>query len=258
MDIARLFMPNKNKQHLEGGDEFLGAFDGRVNSAVIVNFVIFKIAKKLTYGALIVFSSGFLHVNAKQPEIIFSESRVVPFPLPTFGHELIEQKEERISNGIELLTLIPASGEPVTEPSSQHERNHTPSKSGHTQNETNDGRISVEESHELTPEGAHKFNIFLLINMTIFVSAFLLSAYFSMRRTLRRDWAKHMPKGQALKVPTMGMISILCVPRRIKSRSWQMWEQRQWFRDMKACHGLAVAYRDSWYWKRSVKATNDQ
>ncbi|SUP83793.1 hypothetical protein ACILPN_17745 [Yersinia wautersii] len=180
--------------------------------------------------------------------------------IPDLESPLLSHEKEFnwIGNNVELLSPVSALSEPVTEPGAQPESSNTPNKGNHTQSEANKGRIGVEEKHELTPEGVHQFEIFLLIQIAIFLPAFLLSVYFSMRRTLRRDWAKHMPKGLAPKVSPIGMISILCVPRLIKSHRWQIWEQRQWFRDMKACYGLAVAYRDTWHWKRSIKAIDYQ
>ncbi|EMB4112526.1 hypothetical protein AB6V67_11670 [Serratia marcescens] len=95
------------------------------------------------------------------------------------------------------------------------------------------------------------------MGVVIFPSLFLLGAYLSMRQALRRDWAKHMTKGRAPKVPVLGMISIFCITRRIKPRRWRIWEQRLWFRDMKACQGLVAAYRDARHWKKSALGESD-
>lgn len=102
----------------------------------------------------------------------------------------------------------------------------------------------------------HRFEE-VVVGVVIFPSLFLLGAYLSMRQALRRDWAKHMTKGRAPKVPVLGMISIFCITRRIKPRRWRIWEQRLWFRDMKACQGLVAAYRDARHWKKSALGESD-
>lgn len=249
--MGKLTMTNKNKQHLKRGYELLGVFDGRVNSAVIVNLVSFENAKKLAYGALIIFSSGFFYVNAKQSEIIFSESRVVPFSFQTLGHVFIEQKEERISNSIEFLTSVSMHRAPVAVPSTETKRNDSPQKN-------DEGRVGVEKQSELTPEGIHKFWQLLLSMIATSLFLFPLGAYFSMRGTLRCDWAKHKSKSRVPKALPLAMIFILSVPRSVKSHRWQIWEQRHWFRDMKECHGLDRAYQDTQFWKWSINKTDYQ
>lgn len=80
--------------------------------------------------------------------------------------------------------------------------------------------------------------------------AFPAGVYISMRRNIHRDWRQHIPKGRLPKAPVMGMLSIWFFPRKIKPLSWQVWEQRSWFLDMKFRYGFEIAYRDTWYWKK--------
>lgn len=192
------------------------------------------------------FSVG--QVKAQAVEIDLSSPRIL-----VTSTQLLEAVPQfqlnRVGNGIEFLAYVSAFGEPVTKPCPKTEGQDSPASSP---DEGNKPGVGAEQNFELTPEGVHKSGPLLLIQIAIFLSLFPLGVYLSVRRALRRDWAKHMPKGRALKVPVMGMISILCVTRRIKSRRWLVWEQRQWFRDMKVSHGLVVAYRDTQAWKKSV------
>lgn len=160
---------------------------------------------------------------------------------------------DRVGNGIELLTHVSAFGEPVTKPRPKTEGQDSPAS---RPEEGNKSGVGAKQNFELAPGGIHKSGPLLLIQMAIFLSLFPLGVYLSVRRALRRDWAKHMSKERALKVPTLGAISILCAPRCIKSHRWQIWEQRQWFRDMKVTHGLVAAYQDTRCWERLVIGGN--
>ncbi|MER0046537.1 hypothetical protein ABRP56_09095 [Pectobacterium odoriferum] len=150
-----------------------------------------------------------------------------------------------VGNSIELLSPIPASGKLMPEPDAKQEGNDSPSKG--------DGGLNgLEERDYVTQKATHDLREFLLTQLAALFVMFPLGAYIGMRQELRRAWKEHTPKGYLLKVPTLAILSITAIPMRIKSRRWQIWEQRQWFRDMKVCHGVAVAYRDAWYWKKLV------
>ncbi|MEX2952745.1 hypothetical protein AB4K01_16265 [Serratia fonticola] len=187
-------------------------------------------------------------VKAQAVEIYLASPRIL-----VTSTQLLEASPQfqfdRIGNGIEFLTHVSAFGEPMAKPRPKTEGQDSP---GSSPDEGNKSGVGAEQNFELTPEGVHKSGSLLLIQIAIFLSLFPLGVYLSVRRALRRDWAKHMPKGRVLKVPVLGMISILCISRRIKTRRWQMWDQRQWFRDMKVSHGLVAAYRDTQFWKKSV------
>ncbi|MBN5390758.1 hypothetical protein HS042_24525 [Serratia marcescens] len=240
---------DESKQHEGRGEHFTRLSKVR-NYPIGVGFTSLKGSKKLLNGCLVLACLSGGEVRAQLPEVVSIDFRAISFSVPTVINEGIQYQEDFIGNGIELFAPIPALGKPMTEPSTQTERNNRP-------NEGNKGWVGIEKQNELTPEGVHKFKYFLLIQIGIFLSVFPLSVYFSMRQALRRDWAKHMPKGRAPKVSVLGVISILCITRRFKPRRWQMWEQRQWFRDMKACHGLVAAYRDVRHWKKSAIGESD-
>lgn len=179
-------------------------------------------------------------VNAEKIEFVWNG----PFR-PEPQQLLSEEQLNRIGSGVELLSFVPVLGEPMSKPDPQ-------AKSTYRPDERNEGRIGVEQQNKLTPDDTHRFWRLLLIQLSVFTVVFPVVVYISMRANLRREWRKHIPKGGRLKVPTLGMISILCISRRIKPRGWQIWEQRHWFRDMQACHGIKVAYRDTWYWKKII------
>lgn len=217
---------------------------------ISVGFTSLKGSKKLFYGCLVLACLSGGEVRAQLPEVVSIDSGAISFSVPTVINEGIQYQKEFIGNGIELFAPIPALGKPMAEPSTQTERNNRP-------NESNKGWVGIEKQNELAPGSVHKSGQLLLIHITIFLFVFPLGVYLSVRRALRRDWAKHMPKGRSPKVSVLGMISILCITRRIKSRRWKIWEQRQWFRDVKACHGLVAAYRDARHWKKSAIGERD-
>ncbi|EOG1854722.1 TPA: hypothetical protein MIT56_23640 [Klebsiella pneumoniae] len=150
-----------------------------------------------------------------------------------------------VGNSIEFIKPVPGERSLIAIPQPKTKGNQGP-------DEHNQGRVGIEQQNELSPDASHKFWRLLLIQLSVFAAAFPAGVYISMRRNIRRDWRKHIPKGQLPKVPTLAMMSILCVSRRIKSHRWRLWEQRQWFRDMRVRYGIEVAYRDACYWKKLV------
>ncbi|WP_144136002.1 hypothetical protein [Kosakonia radicincitans] len=155
----------------------------------------------------------------------------------------VKEQFDRIRNGIEFIKPVPGYRFLISVPQTNTEANDRPA-------ESDKRRIGVEQQNKLTPEDSHKFWRLLLIQLVAFAVAFPVGAYFSLRARIRSDWRKHIPKGRLPKVSVLAMILILCLPRRIKSHRWQIWEQRHWFSDMALNLGFEAAYRDTWYWKQ--------
>ncbi|AUO63825.1 hypothetical protein WM46_03135 [Citrobacter freundii complex sp. CFNIH2] len=156
-----------------------------------------------------------------------------------------KEKFNRVGNRIEFIKPVPGESSLIAVPQPKAERHQCP-------HESNECRVGVKHKHKLNPDISHKFWQLLLIQLSAFAVVFHSGAYLCMRANIRRDWRQHIPKGRLPKAPVMGMLSILCLPRRIKPLQWQLWEQRSWFLDMKIRHGFEVAYRDAWYWKKLI------
>ena len=232
-------------QHLNAGDNPCWFFDCRNDSALRVNLTRLQCAKKSIYGLLVISCLSAGQVRAQPPEIFSGYFGHVPFASQTVIAKGIEFNKKVVSDSVELLSFVPVLGEPMSKPDPQ-------AKSTYRPDERNEGRIGVEQKNKLTPDDTHRFWRLLLIQLSVFAVVFPVGVYISMRANLRREWRKHIPKGGRLKVPTLGMISILCISRCIKPRGWRIWEQRHWFRDMQACHGIEVAYRDTRCWKKII------
>lgn len=234
-----------NKQAINSGDNGRWISDDRIDPVVFVGFTALQCVKKSIYRLLIVSCLTTGQVRAESSEILSGYPGHISLSIPAVITEGIKNQEQFISDGIELFPLIPVLGKPVSDPGANTKRTNRP-------DERNEGRIGVEQKNKLTPDDSHKFWRLLSIQLSAFLVVFPVGAYLSMRTNLRRDWRKHIPKGGRLKVPVLGMISILCIPRCIKSNRWQIWEQRQWFMDMKVRYGVVVAYRDAWHWKKII------
>lgn len=150
-----------------------------------------------------------------------------------------------VRDSIEFIKPVPGDRSLVSIPQTNTEANDRP-------DESDKRGVGIEQQNKLTPDDTHKFWRLLLIQLSVFAVVFPVGGYISMRATLSREWRKHIPKVGRLKVPTLAMLSILSISRRIKSKRWQIWEQREWFRDMQIRHGLEVAYRDTWHWKKII------
>ncbi|SXD31021.1 hypothetical protein [Klebsiella quasipneumoniae] len=148
-----------------------------------------------------------------------------------------------VGNRIEFIKPVPGERALIAIPQPKTKGNQSP-------DEHDQGRVGIEQQNELSPDASHKFWRLLLIQLSVFAAAFPAGVYISMRRNIHRDWRQHIPKGRLPKAPVMGMLSIWFFPRKIKPLSWQVWEQRSWFLDMKIRYGFEIAYRDTWYWKK--------
>ncbi len=171
---------------------------------------------------------------------VLSSPRLESFEL------LPEEHFDRVGNSIEFIKPVPGDRFLVAVPQPKPEGYHRPE-------ERDKGGVGVEQQDKLTPDDTHKFWRLLLTQLSAFAVVFPAGVYLSMRANIRRDWREHIPKGRLPKVPTLAMMSILCVSRRVKSRRWRLWEQREWFRDMRVRHGLESAYRDTGHWKKLVE-----
>ncbi|EOY5009647.1 hypothetical protein [Klebsiella michiganensis] len=150
-----------------------------------------------------------------------------------------------VGNSIEFIKPVPGERALIAVPQSETKGNQGP-------DEHNQRGIGIEQNNKLTPDDTHKFWRLLLTQLSAFSAAFSVGIYLSMRANIRRDWRQHIPKGRLPKVPAVAMLSMFCIPRKIKPFRWRLWEQRSWFLDMKIRHGFEVAYRDAWYWKKLV------
>lgn len=202
-------------------------------------------------GCQVVINSLFIGLALTSWEV---KAQCVEFKLPPHEYNVAFPQSLQFSgkkqlygvgNSIEFIKPVPGERSLIAIPQPEAEGNQGP-------DEHNQRGIGVEQNSKLTPDDTHKFWRLLLTQLSVFAAVFPVGIYISMRANLHRDWRKHIPKGRRLKVPVLGMISILCIPRRIKSRRWQIWEQRQWFMDMKVRHGMGVAYGDTWYWKKII------
>lgn len=241
----KLTMLQARNQCFKAGDNFYRLFDDRKDPVVLIKFTRFKGLIKVINGSIVFLCLTFGQVRAQSPEVFRSDFGHVSLSVPAVITEGIKNQKQFIGDGIEFFPLVSAPGKPVSDPGAN-------AKSTNRPDERNEGRVGVEQKNKLTPDDSHKFWRLLFIQLSVFLVAFPAGVYLSMRANLRRDWRKHIPKGGRLKVPVLGMISALCIPRCIKPRGWQIWEQREWFMDMKVRYGTAVAYRDSWHWKKII------
>ncbi|EMJ4788519.1 hypothetical protein R8O69_003334 [Klebsiella oxytoca] len=150
-----------------------------------------------------------------------------------------------VGNSIEFIKPVPGEGTLIAVPQPEAEGYQRPDKH-------NQGRVGIEQQNKLTPDDTHKFWRLLLTQLLAFAAVFPAGVYISMRRNIHRDWRNSIPKGRLPKMPVMGILSISCLPRQIKSRRWLLWEQRSRFIDMKVCKGLENAYLSIWRWKKLV------
>lgn len=150
-----------------------------------------------------------------------------------------------VGNSIEFIKTVPGKRSRIAIPQSETKGNQGP-------DEHNQRGIGIEQNNKLTPDGTHKFWRLLLTQLSAFAVVFTAGVYLSMRANIRRDWRQHIPKGRLPKAPVMAMLSMFCLPRKVKPFRWLLWEQRSWFLDMKIRYGLEVAYRDARYWKKLV------
>ncbi|MDM3357456.1 hypothetical protein [Citrobacter sp. Cb004] len=150
-----------------------------------------------------------------------------------------------VRDSIEFIKPIPGDRSLISIPQTNTEANDRP-------DESDKSGVGVEQQYKLTKEDSHKFWSLIFIQISIFLIVFPVGAYLSMRANIRNYWRIHNPDRRSLKVPALAMLSILSISRRIKSKRWQIWEQREWFRDMQIRHGLEVAYRDTWHWKKII------
>ncbi|WP_019209653.1 hypothetical protein [Yersinia massiliensis] len=251
MDIAWLFLSDKRKKLIYGGNNSLTMADARDHAVVMVVLNGIKSSKVIINGSIVFFCLSNAHVNAEMFEFISTDVGVVSISSLKLSQNPQKSPPQWNGNGVEFLTPVSIHTKPVAEPSTQTKRNNSPQKN-------DEGRVSVEKQSELTPEGSHKFWQLLLSMIATSLFLLPLGAYFGMRGTLRHDWAKHKSKRRVPKALPLAMILILSIPRRIKPRCWQIWEQRHWFRDMKECHGLERAYEDTQFWKWSINKTDYQ
>ncbi|MES3389861.1 hypothetical protein [Enterobacter hormaechei] len=179
---------------------------------------------------------------AELKNIVRTDLRNVELALFGKADLLHQQNGDWIRNSIEFFPSVSVYSKPVAEPGTQ-------AKSYNRPGETNQGRISIKQKNELIPDGAHSTRQLLLVLLTSALTVFPLGVYLSLRSACKRDYARGI---SSVKVPVLGLLSALIIPRKIKSRRWQIWEQRQWFRDMRLSHGIEVAYRDTWHWKKLV------
>ncbi|XGI81158.1 hypothetical protein ACED16_05365 [Enterobacter hormaechei] len=184
----------------------------------------------------------FSHHPTQLQYVTRTDLSIVGLPLLGKANFLHQHNGDWISNSIEFFEPVSLYSKPVAEPGSQ-------TKSYNRPGETNQGRISIEQKNELIPDGAHSTRQLLLVLLTSALTVFPLGVYLSLRSACKRNYARGI---SAVKVPVLGLFSVLIIPRKIKNRRWQIWEQRQWFRDMRLSHGIEVAYRDTWHWKKLV------
>ncbi|MEQ5055771.1 hypothetical protein ABN154_28905 [Klebsiella michiganensis] len=170
---------------------------------------------------------------------------VSPTSSPEPSDLFLKERLDRVGNSIEFIKPVPGERSLIAIPQPKAKGNQGP-------DEHNQGRIGVEQNNKLTPDDTHKFWQLLLIQLSAFAVVFPAGAYLSMRANIRRDWRQHIPKGRLPEVPVMAMLSMFCIPRKIKPFRWRLWEQRSWFLDMKIRHGFEAAYRDAWFWKKLV------
>ncbi|EGM7736695.1 hypothetical protein OM306_25880 [Escherichia albertii] len=240
-----LAMLQKLNQRVKAGKNFCGSFDNRNNPPVFIALTSFQCVKKVIYGLLVTSCLSAAQVRAQSSEIVSGYMWHIPFSVSATLAEGVKDQEQFISDGIELFPLISIFGKPVSEPGAK-------SKSTNRPDEGNKARVGIEQKNKLTPDDSHNFWRLLFVQVAAFLVAFPVGAYFSMRANLRNDWRKHIQKGRRLKVPVLAMFSITGISDRIKPRSWQIWERKHWFQDMRICHGIEAAYRDAWLWKKRV------
>lgn len=238
-------VPQAHDQLFKAGENFCWLPDNWSNPSVFIDLTRFQCTKKVIYGLLVISGLTAGQVRAQSPEILSGYPGHVSLSVPAVITERIQDQKQLISDGIELFPLISVFGKPVSEPGAN-------TKSTNRPDERNEGRVGVEQNNKLTPDGTHKFWRLLLTQLSAFAAAFSVGIYLSMRANIRRDWRQHIPKGRLPKVPAVAMLSMFCIPRKIRPFRWRLWEQRSWFLDMKIRHGFEVAYRDAWYWKKLV------
>ena len=179
---------------------------------------------------------------------------VKALPVNAFAYRLIELdfspnfyelNLDRLGGSVELIEPVPGERTLIAVPQTKPEGRYRP-------DERNEGRVGVEQQNELSPDDYHKFWRLLLTQLLAFAAVFPAGVYISMRRNIHRDWRNSIPKGRLPKMPVMGILSISCLPRQIKSRRWLLWEQRSRFIDMKVCKGFENAYLSIWRWKKLV------
>lgn len=185
------------------------------------------------------------HHSGEQMNIPFINQIDGEFSSPRCGEHECNIFSQGLGDGIEFFTPVSVYSKPVPEPGAEDKGDNRPDKcsKGHKRG------VSTTEGPKLAEENAHggEIVLFSLIAATLF--NFCCGAYLGLRAACRHDYARRNSAGKA---PVIGLLSALIIPRKIKNRRWQIWEQRQWFRDLRLSHGIEVAYRDARYWKRLV------
>lgn len=149
---------------------------------------------------------------------------------------------DRICDCVEFLASVPVYCQPMTETDTQPKGNHGPY-------ERNESWIRIEQGNKFTPDSIHGSRRLLLVLLAGAVIVFPSGVYFGLKAVCRRDYARRRYTGKA---PVLGVLSVLVIPKKVNCRRWQIWEQRQWFRDMNLSHGIDIAYQDTRNWKKLV------
>ncbi|EHI0939463.1 hypothetical protein ORR20_003550 [Escherichia coli] len=149
---------------------------------------------------------------------------------------------EWICDCVEFLTSVPVHCQPMTDTDTKPKGNHGPY-------ERNEGGISIEQGNKFTPDSIHGSRRLLLVLLGGAVIVFPSGVYFGVKAACGHDYARRRYTGKA---PVLGVLSVLVIPKKVKCRRWQIWEQRQWFHDMNLGHGIEIAYQDTRNWKKLV------
>jgi hypothetical protein len=250
-DVRKSTMPHKSKQFFNGSDGIGLNSNALVNIKEASGAVWVDRRKVVSYGLLVFLSLSAGKLNAERIQV--NSNQLLSGLTFSYSTTLsIKENLKGIGNSVEFLKLVHSDGPFVPTLNPEFEGNHSPDKRNDTQNESSKGRIAVEQNNKLTPEALHSLHLLPFHMLAAFLLAYPLGVYLSFQGAMRREWRKHTSKGHPLKVPALALLSSVSISRRIKSRRWQIWEQRASFLDMKLRNGLERAYRSSWYWKKLV------